>query len=947
MKRVARDPDRRRAGETGGAEDEKAPGRLCEDGAAGVEGAVEDNVVAAEALEESEERFRALAENSADVIMRFDRQLRHLYVNRAVEAQTGIAAADFIGRTHEELGFPADLCRTWEHAISEVFATSAARRIEFELPSGVWIDWQLVPEFAPDGSVRAVMTAARDITDRKHVEDALERRVAARTEELGRALAALQGEVLERTRAQEAISESEVRLRTVVENMPAMMVAFDENARVVAWNRECERVLGYSAGEVIGEPRALQIAFPDPRYRRQVLRTWLEARGHFRDLEVEILCRNGSTRTVSWSSISADAPIKGWATWALGRDITEQRRAENALRESEQTARALLDAPTDVALLLDAAGTILAANEHAAQRLGVPIERLIGGNLFELVEPEVAARRRQRIEEVIATGAPVRFSDERLGSTFDNSFFPVFDAQGRVSRVAILARDVTDLVRAEEARARLATAVEQASEAIVITDVRGVVQYVNPAFEGISGYRAEEVIGQTLGIIKSGAQPSEFYRELWRTILGGDVWTGQFTNRRRDGTLYQEEATITPIRDGAGTIVGFVGVKRDVTREVALEQELRESQKVQAIGQLAGGVAHDFNNLLQALLGSVEMLKARSGDPEVLARTIAEIEADVLRGAALTRQLLVFARREVLKPQRLDLNAVVREMGTMLRRLVRENVRFTLALADEALPIDGDLGQLQQVVSNLALNAADAMPEGGQLVVRTGRTPAGEAFVAVEDNGRGIPDEIRARIFEPFFTTKAVGKGTGLGLTVVQAIVAGHGGRIEVETGVEEGSTFSAFFPARALPPSEPTRASVDPRADHRGAGERILIVEDESGAREGLHDMLDVLGYEPSAVASGEEALHLAEEQPFDLLLTDLVLPGLPGTAVAARLRARWPALKVVLMSGYAADAEVRAGVQCGAMRFLQKPFDMATLARELRAAIGAGEPSRPNRTP
>jgi PAS domain S-box-containing protein len=902
------------------------------------EGVVEDRAGAAGALKESEEGFRALAENSADVIMRFDRQCRHLYVNRAVEAQTGIAARDFIGKTHEELGFPRDLCRIWEEAITAVFVSRAVGRIEFQLPTGIWIDWQLVPEFAPDGSVRAVMTAARDITDRKRMEEALERRVAARTEELGRALAALQEEVFQRTRAQEAISESEIRFRTVVENMPAMMVALDENARVVAWNRECERVTGYGAGEVIGEPRALQIAFPDPTYRRHVLRRWFAARGNFRDLEVDIRCSDGSTKTIAWSSISAAAPVKGWAAWALGRDITEQRRAENALRESERTARALLDAPTDVALLLDREGSIVAANEHAARRLGVPIERLLGGNLYELLEPDVAARRRQRIEEVIATGAPVRFSDQRDGLAFDNSFFPVFDDRGEVRRVAILARDVTDLVRAEEARARLATAVEQASEAIVITDVHGVVQYVNPAFEGISGYRAAEVVGGTLGVIKSGAQPPEFYRELWRTILAGDVWTGHFTNRRRDGSLYQEEATITPIRDGDGAIVGFVAVKRDVTREVALERELRESQKMQAIGQLAGGVAHDFNNLLQALLGSVEMLRARAADPEVLERTIEEIEADVLRGAALTRQLLVFARREVLNPQRLDLNAVVQEMAGLLRRLMRETIQISLDLAPDALPIDGDVGQLQQVVSNLALNAADAMPEGGVLVVRTARRSTGEAFVAIEDSGHGIAEEIRARIFEPFFTTKTVGKGTGLGLPVVQSIVASHGGRIEVETVVGKGSTFSVFFPMRGQTPVERAPAGAETPEAERGAGERILVVEDESGAREGLHDMLEVLGYAPFSVASGEEALRLEGAQPFDLLLTDLVLPGLPGTAVAGRLRERWPELKVVLMSGYAADAEVRAGVQSGAMRFLQKPFDMVTLARELRTVLGAG---------
>ena len=761
------------------------------------------------ALRDSEERLRALSENSLDVIMRFDREGRHLYVNTIVESQTGIPAAEFIGKTHRELGFPEELCEVWERAIQHVFAVGQEHRVEFELPSGVWIDWLLVPELAADGSVRHVLTTARDITDRKRAEqmlleahDELERRVVERTAEL----------------------------------------------------------------------RA---------------------------------------------------------------EVAERRRAEEALRESEETALALLNAPNDVALLLDAHGRILAANTHACQRLGIDLDRAFGRKFVDLVEPEVASRRHARVEEVIRTGRPVRFEDDRGGVRFDNSYYPVYDSQGKVARVAVIARDVTEPRKVEEERARLAKAVESAAESIVITDTDWRIQYVNPAFERSSGYAAAEVIGRRPRLLDSGQQPESFFLDAEASLARGEVWTGQFINRRKDGAIYQEEATISPIRDAAGRIVNYVEVKRDVTREVALSAQLRESQKMRAIGQLAGGVAHDFNNLLQALLGTVEVLRARSDDPRALNNAIGEIEADVKRGAALTRQLLLFARREVVKPERLDLNDVVRETHALFRRLVRENIRFDLHLGSGPLHVDADRGQLQQVMSNLVLNSADAMPNGGELVVSTGEIEEREVWLEVRDTGCGIPDDIRPHIFEPFFTTKGEDRGIGLGLAVVHGIVAAHGGRIEVEANPGGGTVFRVVLPYRGSGVFVPPHPLSDRTTPTTGRHERVLIVEDETGAREGLREMLTMLEYRVVATSSGEAALSLPLDPPFDVLLTDLVLPGIHGNELAERLRERWPALRVIVMSGYAPDVAVRQGVLTGSVRFLEKPFDMETLAREVRAAL------------
>ena len=421
---------------------------------------------------------------------------------------------------------------------------------------------------------------------------------------------------------------------------------------------------------------------------------------------------------------------------------------------------------------------------------------------------------------------------------------------------------------------------------------------------------------------------------MWQAISRGGTWQGHFINRRKDGTLYEEEATISPIRNASGVIQSYVSVKRDVTREVALQAQLRQSQKMEAVGQLAGGVAHDFNNLLQGMLSQTQLLRRWHSEPEAELLTL-ELERQIKRGASLTRQLLLFSRRETAKPERLDLNDVMRDATTMLVRLARANIGVSIELSPEPLPVEADRGQLDQVLLNLAVNAFDAMPQGGRLTVRTGEAPGPTVWLSVEDTGHGIVAAVRERIFEPFFTTKGTGMGTGLGLSVVKGIVDNHAGRIEVATVVGEGTTFRVLLPRAAV---ELTPPEAGPQQEARlepGNGERILVVEDEGIAREGLRQILAGLGYDVVAAASGEEAAGLGADQPFDLLLTDLMLPGISGPALAQKLRGRWPRLEVILMSGYTEDEAVRRGVSAGKVRFLQKPFDMATLAREIRAAL------------
>jgi len=496
-------------------------------------------------------------------------------------------------------------------------------------------------------------------------------------------------------------------------------------------------------------------------------------------------------------------------------------------------------------------------------------------------------------------------------------------------------RDITERKRADEERRRLAAAVEQAAESIMITDTEGRIQYVNPAFERITGYSSEEAIGQKPSILNSRKQDENFYATMWRTITSGETWQGHFVNKRKDGTLYEEEATISPIRNDSGAIVSFVAVKRDVTQEVVLEARLRQAQKMEAIGNLAGGVAHDFNNLLQALVTQVQVLRRQRHDPEKADRAMTALEQQVKRGAALTRQLLLFSRRETAKPERFDLDEVLRETVKMLRHLLRENVQLDTRLAAEPLTIEADRGEMEQVLMNLVVNASDAMPAGGRLEVRTRIEDAGHACLSVTDTGHGIPVAIRARIFEPFFTTKATGEGTGLGLSVVDGIVTKSGGSIEVASDGETGTTFRIVLPLAAR--SQPEKAADMVESTLReGTGERILLVEDEEAAREGLQQILQSLKYEVTAVRTGEDAKRLPSDPPFALLLSDVTLPGISGDELVPLLAERWPHLKVILMSGYANGKPLQSAAGARAVHFLQKPFDMNTLANEIHTALG-----------
>ncbi len=520
-----------------------------------------------------------------------------------------------------------------------------------------------------------------------------------------------------------------------------------------------------------------------------------------------------------------------------------------------------------------------------------------------------------------------------------------------------LAWSVADQVAGALSRARmiqvqqrLSTVVEQSEQSVVITDTQGNIIYVNPAFERTSGYSQAEVLGQNPRVLKSNQHDNAFYAEMWAAISAGQVWQGRIVNKKKDGTLYTEEASITPVRDENGVIVSYVGLQRDVTRELQLEEQYRQSQKMEAIGRLSGGVAHDFNNLLVVINGYSELLLSRYLDPSSpLRKYVEEIAKAGDRAAGLTQQLLAFSRKQVLQPKIVNLNETVAHTEKMLRRLIGEDIDFFIHLAPDLGEVKADPGQLEQIILNLGVNARDAMPRGGKLIIETANVeldqnytrqhvevePGRYVMLAVSDNGVGMDAATKVRIFEPFFTTKDQGRGTGLGLATVYGIVKQSGGDIWVYSEVGQGTTFKVYLPRldEISPLLEPPATPVSVG----GGVETILLVEDESMVRALARQVLELSGYTVLEAEHGQAALLVAQQhQPIHLLLTDLIMPGgLTGRELAERLESTHPEMKVLYMSGYTDDAIVHYGVLTSEVDFLQKPFSPQALNAKVRQVL------------
>ncbi len=575
--------------------------------------------------------------------------------------------------------------------------------------------------------------------------------------------------------------------------------------------------------------------------------------------------------------------------------------------------------------------------------------------------PARLKKKHQRIlQRAIAATLPNsnRKKVETVGLRKDGSEFPLelslttWVAKDKTYLTGIL-RDTTERKQAETEIRELNSAVEQSIDGIAISDLEQNLTYVNPAFAQMHGYSDGEMIGMKLASLHGEKELKELETFLDQVNKQGS-WIGEIEHIKKDGTPFPTHMSVTSVRDIEGRPTGILAVARDITEQMRLEAQLLWSQKMEAVGRLAGGIAHDFNNMLTTIKGYAELGLMEIDPGNGMHDDLLEILKASERAARLTQQLLAFSRRQVIEPQVLNLNEVILDTDKMLRRLIGEDIELVTLLTEDLGSVKMDPSQIEQVLANLAVNARDAMPNGGKLIIETSnvtlhkgfptqymRVPPGEYVrLSVSDTGVGMTDEVKRHLFEPFFTTKEVGKGTGLGLATCYGILQQNGGSITVDSEPNRGAIFNVYVPRVGEEASSLLKRH-QLESMPRGK-EKVLVVEDEISVRQVATRVLRDLGYTVLEAENGDDALRVASENQdrrIHLLLTDVVMPQMGGKPLAERLRSERPDIRVLFFSGYADNALVQDGVLDSGVAFLQKPFSPAILAQKVREVLDAAQ--------
>jgi two-component system cell cycle sensor histidine kinase/response regulator CckA len=652
----------------------------------------------------------------------------------------------------------------------------------------------------------------------------------------------------------------------------------------------------------------------------------------------------------------------------LKKEIEERRRTEGTLRESEEKFTQLAENISDVfwitspdlqkmyyvspgyELIWGRAAESLVANPHQWIEAIVSEDRDRALGVFAgLMKDQPTVSIEYQIDRPDGT---TRWIHDRG--------FQVRDAAGKLIRLTGIASDITARRKAEESLRLLNSAVVQSKEAITITEAKldspgPRIIFVNPAFTKMTGYSAEEVIGKTPRMFQGPRTDRAVLKRLRDNLEGGEIFEGETINYRKDGSEFDLEWQIAPIRDTNGKTTHYVSIQRDITERKRIVARLFQSQKMETVGRLAGGVAHEFNSILTAIIGQSEFLLNQLEPVSAMGKSAREIRQAAERAATLTRQLLAYGRKQILQPEIIDLNRMLSDMLSTLQHLMSNTVDVQIIPATGLGKVKIDPGQMEQLIVSVAMNAADAMPNGGKLTLETANVSLDEAFVqpfpglkpgdyvqlALTDTGGGMNTEVKARVFEPFFSTKGVGQGTGLGLATCYGIVQQSEGHISVYSEPGRGATFKVYLPqvpATEKRPLPPLQAPGMPLGT-----ETILLAEDDPSLLEMAAAMLKRLGYTVVTAINGVEALRLMNQRNIghiDLLLTDVVMPHMSGKELSDRIQSIHPNTRILFTSAYAENAIVHQGILDESVTLLQKPFTPSALANKVREVLDQASP-------
>jgi two-component system cell cycle sensor histidine kinase/response regulator CckA len=742
--------------------------------------------------------------------------------------------------------------------------------------------------------------------------------------------------------AERRSQQQRAQLAAIVDSADDAIISTAPDGTILTWNSGAERLYGYPAGEVVG--RSISLTYPPEQRDQDAKRQAGVAAGErILGVETDRIHRDGRRMRVSLSlaPLNDDAG-RTIAVTGIGRDIGERQRLRYALRESHEQLAAVVGGSTDAIFLLDPDHRYLLVNEAAAGYIGRPVPELLGRTIREVLPPEVAAEFEAAVDTAVGAGQPVTsvhdLNVNGVRTIWQASLGPYRNEKNEIAGVFGIARDVTLQRSSAESLAR-SQALLAAAEVIAnlgsfeVDLATGGVQWSDHLYRMADMEPGQQLDYEGfLGIVHPDDRPR--VRATIKDAIGRRAdHTYEFRVPRKDGKERVLSCEARIVSDAEGRPVRIFGTAKDVTDTRRLEHEFRQSQKMEAVGRLAGGIAHDFNNALTAIIGYGQILAdSLGGKPE--AEWVAQIDGAARHAAGLTRQLLAFSRRQVLKPEVLDVPALVEELAPMMGLLIGENVELVTTIEPETGHVRADPGQLQQVLLNLAMNARDAMPDGGRLTICVGNfsldalpaavlqlPPGSYVSLTVEDNGQGMDEATKARIFEPFFTTKEVGKGTGLGLATVHGVVTQSGGHISFDSDPGQGTIFRILLPSVGSAPLPAPVETPEP-VPQRLTG-RVLLVEDERVVRELTRLTLEANGLSVVEAPDAERALEEIDRSPdFDLVISDVVMPGSGGGALAEELRARGHDVPIIFVSGYPRDAAVVRGVSESEYPYLAKPF-------------------------
>jgi len=856
----------------------------------------------------------------------FYKDISGVYIgcNKAFEAFFGISQKQLMGKKVEEI-FPLEIARIYQEKDAELLALPGVQVYEASMKNTEGESRSLVfhkATFAgPSGEVQGIIGVIMDFTLRKQAE--------------------------------EARKASQNFLNAAIDSISDIFYVCDAEGQLILWNAGLEKVTGYLPEE-IARMKATDFFDEQAAIRiREAIKLAFEK--GFNTVEENILTKDGRKIPILFSgTVSQDITGRS-ILCGIGKDITERKRMEALLGESEKRFLDILYASQDAILLIDG-DTFVDCNESAARMLGYATrEECLRKHPSELSPPLQPDGKPSfdKANEMMRLAYEKGFHRfEWVHQKANGENFPV---EVSLTPVAVHGknilhchwRDIAELKQIETRLQQLSQAIEQSPSCAVITDREGKIEYVNQRFVELTGYSREEALGQNPRILKSGEQSPEFYKDLWGTIRSGKDWQGQFCNKKKNGELYWELAHIAPLRDENGVITHFVAVKEDITYRRQIEEQLRHSLRMEAVGRLAGGIAHDFNNMLTVINGYSGYVLGKMKTEDPYYEKIREIRDAGDCAATIVRQLLNLSRKEAVKPQLVRVSDATGKMKHILNRLLGDSIELNLEHAEEAGFVKMDPGQLEQIFLNLIVNAREAMPEGGILTVTTEHVRMEEIHeemipskkktgdfvrITVKDTGLGIDPALRARIFEPFFTTKKRGMNTGLGLSIIRGIVEQSGGAISLESHVGKGTIFRVYLPQAEVYGKIPGKVLLEDLPPGKG---KILLVEDETQVREFALQVLRERGYDVRVARGGNEALKMLEEDPgrkYDLVLTDLTMPKMNGKELVTRIREKVPALKVIFMSGYSEQAVL----DVERSDFLQKPFSHRALVMKVWDVLG-----------